>query len=58
MAGRRHPPGTTQASSGLLKAGGYVVFAFAAVGVYLFYDATVQATGGPALPLGKPIIHG
>ena len=50
--------GTTQASSGLLKAGGWVVFAFAAVGVYLFYDATVQATGGPALPLGKPIIHG
>jgi uncharacterized protein len=49
--------GTTQASSGLLKAGGWVVFAFAAVGVYLFYDATTQATGGPALPLGKPILH-
>ncbi len=49
--------GTTQASTGLLKAGGYVVFAFAAVGVYLFYDATTQATGGPALPLGKPILH-
>ena len=50
--------GTTQASTGLLKAGGYVVFAFAAVGVYLFYDATTQATGGPALPLGNPLIHG
>jgi len=50
--------GTTQASTGLLKAGGWVVFAFAAVGVYLFYDATTQATGGPALPLGKPLIHG
>lgn len=49
--------GTTQASSGLLKAGGWVVFAFAAVGVYLFYDATVQATGGPALPLGKAILR-
>lgn len=49
--------GTTQASSGLLKAGGWVVFAFAAVGVYLFYDATTQATGGPPLPLGKPILH-
>ncbi|HTT54195.1 MAG TPA: GPR1/FUN34/YaaH family transporter [Streptosporangiaceae bacterium] len=49
--------GTTQASTGLLKAGGYAVFAFAAVGVYLFYDATVQATGGPALPLGKPLMH-
>jgi uncharacterized protein len=49
--------GTTQASSGLLKAGGWVVFAFAAVGVYLFYDATTQATGGPPLPLGKAILH-
>ena len=33
-----------------------MVFAFAAVGVYLFYDATTQATGEEqALPLGKPI---
>jgi succinate-acetate transporter protein len=50
--------GTTQASTGLIKAGGYVVFAFAAVGVYLFYDATTQALGGKALPLGRPVIGG
>jgi succinate-acetate transporter protein len=50
--------GVTQASTGLLKAGGYVVFAFAAVGVYLFYDATTQALGGKALPLGRPVISG
>ncbi len=50
--------GTTQASTSMLKAGGYVVFAFAAVGVYLFYDAVTQATGGKAAPLGRPIVHG
>ncbi len=50
--------GTTQASTGLLKTGGWVVLAFAAVGVYLFYDAVVQATGGKAAPLGRPVIHG
>lgn len=50
--------GTTQPSTSLLKAGGYVVFAFAAVGVYLFYDAVTQATGGKAAPLGRPILHG
>jgi uncharacterized protein len=49
--------GTTQSSTGLLKTGGWVVLAFAAVGVYLFYDAVVQATGGKAAPLGRPLIH-
>ena len=49
--------GTTQGSTGLLKTGGWVVMAFAAVGVYLFYDAVVQATGGTAAPLGRPVIH-
>ena len=49
--------GTTQASTSLTKAGGYAVFAFTAVGVYLFYDAIVQATGGKPLPLGKPLLH-
>lgn len=35
---------------------GYVVFAFTAVGVYLFLDAMGQATGGKAMPLGNPIL--
>ena len=50
--------GVNQASSGLLKAGGYAVLAFAAVGVYLFFDMASQATGGAAMPLGRPVLHG
>jgi uncharacterized protein len=45
-------------SSGLLKTAGYVVLLFAAIGVYLFFDAASVATGGKALPLGKPLLHG
>jgi uncharacterized protein len=44
-------------SSGLLKAGGYVVLVFAALGVYLFFSASQAATGGKALPLGPPLMH-
>jgi uncharacterized protein len=43
-------------SSGLLKAGGYVVLIFALVGVYLFYSASQAGTGGKALPLGPPLM--
>jgi succinate-acetate transporter protein len=50
--------GTAQASTGLLKAAGYFVLAFAAVGVYLFFNAASQATGGKPLPLGTPVLHG
>jgi uncharacterized protein len=45
-------------SSGLLKTAGYVVLVFAAIGVYLFFDSASVATGGKALPLGKPLLHG
>ena len=44
-------------SSGLLKAGGYVVLIFAAVGVYLFYGAASTGTGGKPVPLGTPLMH-
>jgi uncharacterized protein len=44
-------------SSGLLKAGGWVVLVFAAVGVYLFFSASSAGTGGKALPLGRPLLH-
>ena len=44
-------------SSGLLKAGGYVVLVFAALGVYLFFSAAATGTGGQPLPLGKPLQH-
>jgi uncharacterized protein len=43
-------------SSGLLKAAGYVVLLFAAIGVYLFYSASQAGTGGKALPLGPPLM--
>ena len=48
---------TVQGSASLAKVGGIVVLAFAAVGVYLYFGSTSQATGGPALPLGKPVLH-
>ena len=44
-------------SSNLLRAAGYVVLVFAAVGAYLFYSAASAGTGGKALPLGPPLIH-
>jgi succinate-acetate transporter protein len=48
--------GTANASSGTLKLAGYVVLVFAALGVYLFFNTVSQATGGKALPLGKPLM--
>jgi len=50
--------GTLQGSAGVLKVAGVVVFLFAAVGVYLFFSSASQATGGTALPLGQPLVHG
>jgi succinate-acetate transporter protein len=50
--------GTAQASTGVLKTAGYVVLLFAAVGVYLFFGSAAQATGGRALPLGRPVLGG
>jgi len=44
-------------SSGLLKAGGWVVLVFAALGVYLFAGAASAGTGGKPLPLGRPLMH-
>ncbi|WP_406046818.1 GPR1/FUN34/YaaH family transporter [Kribbella sp. NBC_00889] len=50
--------GTLQESAGVLHIAGVVVFLFAAVGVYLFFNSASQATGGGALPLGPPLVHG
>ena len=44
-------------SDGLVKAGGAAALAFAAIGVYLFFNAASAGTGGKPLPLGKPIQH-
>jgi len=50
LAGTLHP------STTLTHLGGYAVFAFAAVGLYMFFGAAQTATGGSALPLGRPVI--
>ena len=49
--------GVNQANTDISKAGGYVALAFAALGAYLFFGTASQATGGPAIPLGRPIIR-
>ncbi|MER7249564.1 GPR1/FUN34/YaaH family transporter [Kribbella sp. NPDC000426] len=49
--------GTLQQSAGTLNVAGVVVFVFAALGVYLFFNSASQATGGKALPLGQPLVR-
>jgi len=49
--------GVNETSTGLLKAAGYVVLAFAAVGVYLYASTAAVATGGGPLPLGRPTLR-
>jgi uncharacterized protein len=46
-----------QANANIGKAGGYVVLVFAALGAYLYAGTAAQATGGGALPLGKPLLR-
>ncbi len=48
--------GVNETSAGLLKAAGYVVLVFAAIGVYLYVNTASLATGGGSLPLGKPAL--
>jgi succinate-acetate transporter protein len=49
--------GTANSSTGLLKTGGVVALVFAAVGAYVFAGTAALATGGSALPLGKPVLR-
>lgn len=48
--------GTVGNSTTATTVGGYVVFAFTAVGVYLYAGALSAATGGKPLPLGRPVL--
>ncbi|NKQ57721.1 hypothetical protein HFP15_33155 [Amycolatopsis sp. K13G38] len=48
--------GTVGGSTAATTVGGYVVFSFTAVGVYLFAGALSAATGGRPLPLGRPVL--
>lgn len=43
--------GVLNSDASLNKAAGYVVFVFAALGVYLFLSAADTATGGRGCPL-------
>jgi succinate-acetate transporter protein len=47
---------TKNADADLTKAAGYVVFAFAALGVYLFLGAASAAAGGKGYPLGPSML--
>jgi succinate-acetate transporter protein len=47
---------TKNADANLAKAAGYVVFAFAAIGVYAFLGAASAALGGKAYPLGPSML--
>jgi uncharacterized protein len=48
--------GVIQVSANWQKAGGAVVFLFAAVGIYIFFGTASIATGGKPMPLGKPLL--
>jgi uncharacterized protein len=47
---------TINASTDLSKVGGVLALAFSAVGAYLFLGIADQATGGPGVPLGRPVL--
>jgi succinate-acetate transporter protein len=47
--------GVLNSDASLNKAAGYVVFVFAALGVYLFLSAAEAATGGRGYPLGPAL---
>lgn len=47
--------GVLNTDASLNKAAGYVVFVFAALGVYLFLSAADTATGGSGYPLGPAL---
>lgn len=49
---------TASANTSLVKAGGYAVFLFALVGVYLYFGALSVGTGGKPVPMGRPILYG
>ncbi len=49
--------GVNQTSTGLLKAAGYVLLVFAALGAYLYASTAAVATGGKPMPLGRPTLR-
>jgi hypothetical protein len=49
--------GTLNADATLNKAAGYVVLAFAALGLYLFLSTASVSAGGRGFPLGRPLVR-
>ncbi len=49
---------TANVNTSLVKAGGYAMFLFAPVGVYLYFGALSVGTGGKPVPMGMPIRYG
>lgn len=47
--------GNELTSPNLTKAGGYVAFLFAGLGIYLFAGSAAAATGAKPFPVGKPL---
>lgn len=50
--------GNELTSPNLTKAGGYVAFLFAGLGIYLFVGSAAAATGSKPFPVGKPLSGG
>jgi succinate-acetate transporter protein len=48
--------GSYNGSAGTTKAGGWVVMAFVAEAIYLYFHVMSLATGGKGLPLGRPLL--
>jgi succinate-acetate transporter protein len=46
---------TVNANTDLSKIAGYLTFAFAAVGAYIYLSVSSAVTGGPEIPLGRPV---
>ena len=48
--------GTIQVEPNLVKAAGATALLFATVGIYIFFGTASLATGGKAVPLGRPLL--
>jgi uncharacterized protein len=48
--------GSSDGSAAVNKAGGWVVMAFVAEAIYLYFHVMLLATGGKGLPLGRPLL--
>jgi uncharacterized protein len=50
--------GTLSGEQLATRVAGVIVFAFAALAIYLYADAMSTETGGKSLPMGRPVLTG